>query len=287
MKKEKISLLIVPPDGGKILSLNLTKNFQLFLLFFILLVFLGGIIFLIQRIEIYYLHKTIFQLNQEIDYFEIFSRKIYHHLEQLRLQQVKFAQGTELKSLQEKLLKEKKITLLSPEIAEKWRRERLKVIFYQLKKLSTARLHCWEEVEKNLRSQIKFIQSIPSFLPVKGRVSSRFGRRWLAFRHRISHHRGIDLVAPIGSKILAPAEGVVIKAGYDRKSGYYLEIKHKYGFSTFYAHNKKNLVKKGSKVKKGEVIALLGNTGRTTGPHLHYEIRIYGRPVNPLLYNLE
>ncbi len=120
-----------------------------------------------------------------------------------------------------------------------------------------------------------------SFLgwPVKGRVSSPFGMRWG------SKHEGIDIAAAAGTKIKAAAGGKVIYS--DNKMRYYgnvVIIKHQGGYFSVYAHNSANLVRAGTVVKQGQVIAKVGQSGRATGPHLHFEIRQGERPINPLLY---
>ncbi|MFW6016324.1 MAG: SpoIID/LytB domain-containing protein, partial [bacterium] len=116
--------------------------------------------------------------------------------------------------------------------------------------------------------------------PVNGRLTSDFGNRWGGF------HTGIDLAAPIGRSIKASDGGVVSFAGWSSNTGYgYLvKIDHQNGFKTYYAHNSKIYVKPGQKVAKGEVIAAIGSTGKSTGPHLHFEIRKNGRPQNPYNY---
>lgn len=115
--------------------------------------------------------------------------------------------------------------------------------------------------------------------PVKGVVTSKFGARWG------KHHSGIDIGCPEGTPIYASAAGKVVFVG--EKSGYGLLviISHSNGSSfTIYAHNSKNLVKENAEVKQGEKIALVGQTGRATGPHLHFEIRIESKAVDPLQY---
>jgi lipoprotein NlpD len=110
------------------------------------------------------------------------------------------------------------------------------------------------------------------------RLSSRFGRRWGR------QHEGIDLVAPLGTPILAAAEGQVIHAGEVRGYGNLVLVRHDRRFVTVYAHCLTLRVKEGQKVSQGEVIAEVGNTGHSTGPHLHFEIRDQGKARNPLFF---
>ena len=103
---------------------------------------------------------------------------------------------------------------------------------------------------------------------------------------RVSPHNGVDFKASVGTPVYAPADGTVTFSGYQRAAGYYVIISHANNFSTVYMHLSKSEVKRGQKVIVGQLIARTGNTGRTTGPHLHYEIRINDRPVNPLKIEL-
>jgi murein DD-endopeptidase len=121
-----------------------------------------------------------------------------------------------------------------------------------------------------------------SFLK-KYRISSPFNlRRVNPVTHRISRHLGIDLAMPQGTPVIATSSGKIIKAQFNKIAGFYISLKNKNYYTTRYMHLKKILVKVGQKIKKGEKIALSGNTGRTTGPHLHYEIWINHRAINPI-----
>ncbi|GHV34127.1 hypothetical protein FACS18949_09610 [Clostridia bacterium] len=126
-------------------------------------------------------------------------------------------------------------------------------------------------------------QEPPTFIrPYYGRLTSGFKMRTLYGVTKM--HSGIDLAGPTGSPIVASCAGTVIEAGWDGSYGYAVVIDHGHGITTMYAHNSRLLVTVGQKVKQGEQIAKLGSTGRSTGPHCHFEIRIYGKPVNPLTY---
>jgi len=125
-------------------------------------------------------------------------------------------------------------------------------------------------------------QVIPSGQPLKhGFISSTFGRRTDPFTGKKKYHKGIDFVGKRGSEVLAVAAGVVTRA--ERMSGYgnVVEIRHADGYITRYAHNQENLVKEGDRVEKGEPIAMLGSTGHSTGPHVHFEVRRNGKIINP------
>ena len=144
----------------------------------------------------------------------------------------------------------------------------------------------FEDLIGKLEKKKNLLASTPSIKPVNGWITSRFGYRKSPFTGKRSFHSGLDISNRPGTKIITTADGRVTYAAEKMYFGNLVIIDHGYGKVTKYAHNKKILVKKGQKVKRGDVIALMGNTGKSTGPHLHYEVRINGAPVNPLKYIL-
>jgi len=144
-----------------------------------------------------------------------------------------------------------------------------------------------QELDDFFKSQKSFLQSTPSVWPTRGWVTSGFGYRKSPFTGLREKHEGWDIGARFGSAIRATADGMITVAGRERGYGKLIEIDHGYGVVTRYGHNSKNLIKVGSKVKRGQIVALVGNTGRSTGPHLHYEVLVNGVPANPKNYILE
>lgn len=128
------------------------------------------------------------------------------------------------------------------------------------------------------------IRSLPISAPVKGVVTSGFGMRNHPILRGRRAHKGLDIAAPTGTEIFAPGAGVVIFSG--RKNGYgnTIIVDHGYGYTTLYGHCSRLLVEEGANVTRGDVIALVGSTGRSTGPHLHYEVRINGDHMNPTAF---
>ncbi len=127
--------------------------------------------------------------------------------------------------------------------------------------------------------------------PVKGKISSPFGKRVDPFTSKWKFHSGIDIAAPSSTPIYAVQEGKVIFSGWKGAYGRCIIIEHKYPdipkiphIITKYAHNSKNIVEKGDYVKRGQVIGYIGSTGRSTGPHLHFEVIYKGNPINPMDY---
>jgi murein DD-endopeptidase MepM/ murein hydrolase activator NlpD len=132
-----------------------------------------------------------------------------------------------------------------------------------------------------------FLAALPTRQPASGYFTSGFGVRTSPFGDRVKMHEGLDIANRLGTVIRAPARGEVTFA--DSKAGYGMTmiLNHGYGIETWYGHLKGFVAKKGEKVKRGTKIALLGNSGRSTGPHVHYEVRVHGYPVDPLSYIFE
>ena len=135
-----------------------------------------------------------------------------------------------------------------------------------------------------LRDQELILAATPATWPLKGYVTSRYGMRISPFTKMRRLHAGIDIAAQPGTPVYAPANGTVLFVGSKPGYGKTLIVDHGYGIVTCYAHNSAILVEKGQKLRRGDPIAKVGNTGRSTGPHLHYEVRLHGRPQNPDLF---
>lgn len=147
----------------------------------------------------------------------------------------------------------------------------------------------FDEVFEMARNKEKMLASIPAIQPVSNvdlkRLSSYYGYRPDPIYKVKKFHAGVDFSAPKGTPIYATGEGVVIKTKHSRRGyGNTIEIDHGYGYKTFYAHIFEIKVKRGEKVKRGQIIATVGNTGKSTAPHLHYEVRKDNHTVNPIYY---
>ncbi len=144
----------------------------------------------------------------------------------------------------------------------------------------------FDEVFSIIKRKEKRFECVPAIQPVSNRqlkrISAVFGMRFHPIFKIWRMHKGIDFAAPIGTPIHAPGDGTVLSA-CNSKNGYGNEviIDHGFGYKTVYGHLYKILVKKGEKVKRGEVIGEIGSTGLSTGPHLHYEVRFHNKPINP------
>jgi murein DD-endopeptidase MepM/ murein hydrolase activator NlpD len=140
------------------------------------------------------------------------------------------------------------------------------------------------ELEKNLQTKKEMMTHMPSLWPTMGWVTSGFGFRTNPFSGLSQMHEGMDISNRVGTLVVAPSDGIVSDVGNDLVYGKILVISHGFGMTSRYCHLSKALVKAGQKVNRGDKIAEIGMTGRTTGPHLHYEVRLNGIPVNPLRY---
>jgi murein DD-endopeptidase MepM/ murein hydrolase activator NlpD len=169
--------------------------------------------------------------------------------------------------------------------------ERTRIVTYlhqsllELSKKAFQRENNLKEAQEFLQAQRSVLLATPSLWPVFGRITSRFGET----RQSLSSggekpHRGLDIAAPVGTAILAPADGVVNFAGWETSYGRLMCIDHGHGFSTLYGHLQVVFVKSGEKVRKGQTIAAIGLSGNTNGPHLHYVVFFHGNPVNPAAY---
>jgi len=164
--------------------------------------------------------------------------------------------------------------------------ERLYQDLQRLEREVALRAESLEAVTTYLTQQKNRLAATPSIWPTQdeGYVSSSYGHRASPFTGRRQTHTGIDIAAPRGTSILAAADGVVTFSGRMAGYGRVIVVTHGFGFKTFYGHNQKNKVRKGERVKRGQVIGTVGNSGYSTGSHLHYEVLVKDRTINPLKY---
>jgi len=151
-----------------------------------------------------------------------------------------------------------------------------------------------EGIEKNLSTLMKFFKAqstrlafTPSVAPARGYLASAFGWRNDPFTGKRTFHYGIDIATQNGNPIVATADGIVVAIKREKIGGNTIIMSHRFGYQTVYCHMSKFLVKPGQRVKRGDVIGLVGRTGKALGPHVHYEVRINNKEVNPFYYILE
>ncbi|QLA17639.1 M23 family metallopeptidase [Desulfolutivibrio sulfoxidireducens] len=144
-----------------------------------------------------------------------------------------------------------------------------------------------QRLRNTLREKKLEFEARPSLWPMRGYITSGFGPRRSPFGRRADFHNGVDIKAPHGSPIHAPGAGRVTDVDYQSGYGLRVVIVHDFGISTLYGHLKSAVVTPGQEVRRGQLIAYSGNSGRTTGTHLHYEVQVNGEPVNPLRFMLD
>jgi murein DD-endopeptidase MepM/ murein hydrolase activator NlpD len=141
-------------------------------------------------------------------------------------------------------------------------------------------------LEEKFVAQSRLLSSTPSIAPIRGILTDGFGGRSDPFTRESGQHNAIDISSAAGQPIRTPADGIVVKAEWANGYGNVIYVSHGYGYSTRYGHLSSFSVRPGQRIKRGDVIGHVGSTGRSTGPHLHYEVRVNNNPVNPLEYIL-
>lgn len=142
-------------------------------------------------------------------------------------------------------------------------------------------------IERLFRERLTVLASTPTIAPVVGIPTNGFGTRTDPFEGGPEYHPALDIASSVGSPVVSPAGGVVVRAGWENGYGNLVEVSHGFGYVTRYGHLSRIDVKAGATVARGDRLGLVGTTGRSTGPHLHYEIVVDGRHVNPLEYILD
>ena len=175
---------------------------------------------------------------------------------------------------------------LKVEKDEKGLVHQMRVDVDRLKSEASSREESLSELEKLLQTKRDMLAHSPSVWPVLGWLTSGFGFRTNPFTGLSQMHEGLDISNKVGTLIVAPADGLVSDIGNDAAHGRVLVISHGFGMTSRYSHLNRVFVKAGQRVRRGDRIAEVGTSGKTTGPHLHYEVRVNGIPVNPMRYIL-
>lgn len=142
----------------------------------------------------------------------------------------------------------------------------------------------YKNLINDISNRLDYLNSLPSSYPVSGNITSKFGGRTSPYGENSEFHPGIDIAVGYGTPVKAAGKGIVSYAGWLSGYGNVVMINHGYGITSVYGHNSQLLVKVGQAVNRGDVIAKSGSTGRSTGPHVHFEVRLNGNPVDPMKY---
>jgi murein DD-endopeptidase MepM/ murein hydrolase activator NlpD len=154
----------------------------------------------------------------------------------------------------------------------------------QLSKDAVEQKSSFNELFRFLKKQKSILAATPSIWPVQGWVTSEFGYRSSPLSGAREFHKGIDIATRMGVHVVAPADGLVSEISYDRDVGHMVKINHGYGITSWYGHLLRTAVKQGTMVQRGDLIGYVGNSGRSTGSHLHYSVTLNGISVNPRKY---
>lgn len=157
----------------------------------------------------------------------------------------------------------------------------------QLSKEASIQEKILQELTEAAQQRSSRWAATPSIWPVRGWVTSGFGPRISPFTEKPTWHDGLDIGAAPNAPVQAPAQGRITSIGFDQKLGNMVRIDHGYGIETLYGHLAKSLVKEGQRVKRGDVVGLVGSSGLATGPHLHYMVKVNGQSIDPARYILE
>ena len=298
---KKLTIVIVPDGARKVRQLKVRKS----LLFFLFLAILGSGLLFAWWIQDYNAMKMnmprMAGLEKENARQKIQLVALAKKIDQISKKMIKLKEfDDKLRTMVNIETKEDDVqflgmggvapSVMNPDYSmEQAHREVVRLMHQSLNNLDTeVSLQTNEKAElyRFLQNQMSLLARTPSIWPTKGWVSSRFGYRISPFTKEREFHTGLDIVTRNKASIVSPADGIVASVSREYGYGNIVTINHGNGLKTRYAHLSKSLVKKGQYVKRGEKIALVGTSGRSTGPHLHYEVYLSGVPVNPSRYIL-
>jgi len=278
IREKKVTLLVIHYDHRRIWKFTVSNFFLYGVVLSVLLVVIWASLVIVEEIRSFPLK----QVNQFL-ITELGSIQEYLHFLDSRDRQIKLLlgieeQGSHYGAKGETEVKEDNV-LSSPTLVQSE--------FQRIRQQAREYERSFRQIEEVFTKQKFLLAATPSIWPTRGWVNSGFGLRISPFTGRWEMHEGIDIANNIGTPVVSPADGVVKFVGWYGGYGVSLIIVHGYGYSTLYGHLSQARVRPGQRVKRHQVIAHMGNTGRSTGPHLHYEVRVNDKPVNPRRYMLD
>ena len=294
MSKKFYTIMIVPHAAAKFRRLKISRNFLIGAGCFLGLIFTAGLMFPHYLLRSTQLSAGMHRLTRESSELKKASEKFDESLADLRgrlaefeAKATKFAMlaGVEEPTAQQMAAGGSSFDLkgLSPKASQAV----IEAEINTLRERSGVLQDTFRVLDMAFQKQSLLLSSTPSIYPVHGLLGNGYGWRRDPFTGMRDFHQGLDLVAPLGTKVVAPADGIVTKAGPAGGFGNSVFISHGYGIITRYGHLSSLTVRVGQRVKRGDVVATVGNTGRSTGPHLHYELLVHQRNVDPIKYILE
>ncbi len=294
MNRKFYTIMIVPHAAAKFRRIKVSKNFLVAAGCTLGLVFTAGLMFphyLLRSSQLTASLKRLAQENSELkktnEKFDESLADLRSRLAEFETKATKFAMlaGVEDPSAQQLAAGGSSFDLkgLSPKASQAV----IEAEIGTLKERSGALQDTFRVLDVAFQKQALLLSSTPSIYPVHGLLGNGYGWRRDPFTGMRDFHQGLDLVAPLGTKVVAPADGIVTRTGPSGGFGNSVFISHGYGIITRFGHLATFNVKVGQRVKRGDVIATVGSTGRSTGPHLHYELLVHQRNVDPIKYILE
>lgn len=293
--RKKITFFIIPGDAGKVRKVRISRTL-LRLTTFALVLFFSFTCFLIydyrtgieERTEIARLREKASDQQLMLSFFEDKFKRVESELSRLRVIDSRIKKLIKVQEPVKKARRKRRMYVGGSEDAGSTllgeSRNLVDLRLDEIKKGILVNMRDMEGIKDMLELRREILESLPSIWPVRGVVSSSFGVRISPFSRRNVFHRGIDIMSSSGSEVHSSGSGKVIRSGYDADFGNVITVDHGYGYRTTYAHMSELFVRAGEIVKKGQVIGRVGTTGKSTGPHLHFEIRLNGVPVNPIRY---
>ncbi|WP_176461792.1 M23 family metallopeptidase [Anaeromicrobium sediminis] len=297
LKNESVSIMIVPHSGENVKQIKFKKSFLYTFLgcsFISFIIICASLAFLISGNAS--LYKNLAAKEKMISNLTVENSAQAEEIAELRDKTKLISEKLEaLNKLEEQIRSmvglKKNIDSIKPREVSRSMVSRINLdstdeeLDSQIFSLSNSMDHKNDNLQKlitDVNDRLEFLKCKPDKWPTYGKITSKFGYRISPLTNRRQFHKGLDIANKTGTNILSAADGIVVFS--DRMSGYgnTLIISHGYGYRTVYAHNKSNLVKVGQKVTKGQLIAKMGNTGRSTGPHVHFEVHYNGKRINPI-----
>ncbi len=295
--KKKFSVLVIPHQTGKIFTVKV--SFHLFLFLFIAFVILSASnLFLslnassrvVDKLKLNRLQKENKYLQEKLDELNSVTEELKVQMEELIDKEKKVRMVFGLPQVDEQI-RELGVggPTLTTQFAESPEAGEISLTESELEKLlrqTRFERENFDQIYAILSDKKKILDHTPSIKPAEGYLSCGFGIRRNPFTGRRELHRGVDLAADIGTPVYATADGIVSFVGRDIALGKLVKITHLDRYTTVYGHLSRIGVKRGQRVKRGDIIGAVGNTGYSTGPHLHYEVYRLGQVQNPLKYFL-
>jgi len=289
----RITFMVVPHEGGKPVHIRLPLAF-LHTLVFLLLALVGWALSVVSK-DLYDAETIAraHRMGEQVRTIQLEMKANRDLLDQLQSLDGQFRQVLKLKKLPKGVLSD---GVGGPTVADEGELEKLldEKNDETLSNLSLGvqtqaqqvqeREKSFKEIQLILDKQRSTLAARPDIWPVKGWITSGFGRRMSPLTGEPGRHMGVDIANELNSPIRVTADGVVTYAGWQNGYGRLVVVEHGYGYSTRYGHCARLNVKVGQEVKRGDVVGYIGSSGRSTGSHCHYEVRLHGVPVDPMKY---